>query len=295
MSVTGRSRKTSVWIGAALVAIAAWTIASNREVASSAWASLRDPSPLWLATLPLAVVASFACTALGLLWLTNRVARASRLAWGEMLALTVSSSLGNLVPMQPGLAGRLVYQQRVHDIPVTVGVLLAVQSTLLTLGAAAWTGALLLVVKLSGMSWLAVPCSVAVPAAAACVPSGSRVFIASFAMRLVELSVSALRTGAAFALVGAPIDPFAALVFATAAQLANAVPMIGSGLGVREWAVGLLAPAVTGLSTPEALAAELVHRVAELLVVVPGGLAAAIPIGRRIAQASAVRRIEPTD
>lgn len=295
MSITGRSRKTSVWIGALLVAIAAWTIASNREVASSAWASLRDPSPLWLATLPLAVVASFACTALGLLWLTNRVARASRLAWGEMLALTVSSSLGNLVPMQPGLAGRLVYQQRVHDIPVTVGVLLAVQSTLLTLGAAAWTGALLLAVKLSGMSWLAVPCSVAVPAAAACVPSGSRAFIASFAMRLVELSVSALRTGAAFALVGAPIDPFAALVFATAAQLANAVPLIGSGLGVREWAVGLLAPAVTGLSTPEALAAELVHRVAELLVVVPGGLAAAIPIGRRIAQASAVRRIEPTD
>ena len=291
MNGQARRRHLSLLVGAVLVAAAIGSVASHRGVLDAAWSSLRDPSPAWAACLPLAVLVSFAATAGGLTWLTNRVVPLGRVSWPEMFALTLSSALGNLFPMQAGLVGRIAYQQRVHGIPATVGVLLAVQSSLITLAAAAWVGVVLLIVRVGGLSWIAVPASL-LPAFAmvAAVPASGRAFAAAFALRLSETMLSAVRAGAAFQVVGAPIDPEAALTFAVAAQLANVVPMVGGGLGIREWAVALLAPAVTGLSTPEALAAELVHRAAELLVVVPGGLAASLPLARRVGMATRARR-----
>ena len=296
MSASTRGRRFPVLIGAVLLGAAAWSLASNRDIAAAAWSSLREPSPTWATLLPGCVLASFAVTAMGLQWLTNRVVPVGRIHFAEMLALTLTSALGNMVPLQAGLVGRLAYQQRVHGIPATVGVLLAVQSTLLTLGAAAWVGVALLVVRVGGFSWLAVPATLLLPMAIAVAPQGrGRAFRAAFAARLVETMLSAVRTAAAFRLVGSPIDPFAAMVFALAAQFANAVPMVGNGLGVREWAVALLAPSVAGLATPEALAAELVHRAAEILVVVPGGLFGMIPLARRAGMAARMRRVDPTN
>ena len=258
----------------------------------SAWQTLRHPTPIWALALPAAILASFASTACGLRWLTLRVAPLGGMAWSEMLMLTAASSLGNLLPLQAGLVGRIGYLNRVHRIPVTVGVLLTVQSTLLTLAAVAWLGLALLLVRLGGLSWLAIPASVLLPAALTMAgPERGWAFRAAFTMRLLDTLLSAIRTAAAFELVGSTLSPAAALSFALAAQLANTMPMIGSGLGVREWAVGLLAPAVAGVPTPEALAAELVHRAAELMLVVPGGLMASIPLARRLGQAV---RLRPT-
>ena len=117
----------------------------------------------------------------------------------------------------------------------------------------------------------------------------------ALAVRFGEVLLSALRTAACFALVGKPIDPSAALVFACASNAANCVPMIGGGLGIREWITGLLAPGVAGVATPDALAAELLNRAVELLVVVPGGLASTPMLARRLAEAMRTRRVEPVD
>jgi hypothetical protein len=46
---------------------------------------------------------------------------------------------------------------------------------------------------------------------------------------------------------------------------------------------------MAGIPTPEALAAELVHRAVELVLIVPGGLVASIPLARRFGQAARLR------
>lgn len=288
-----RRRAVQALVGLALLAAAAWSVVRNRSVAEAAWAAIRDPSPIWVIALPLAVIATVTLTSLSLQWLTNRVARESRLGLGEMLALTLASTLGNILPMQPGFAGRVAYQHQVHAIPVPVSVLVAVQSTLLTLAAAAWLGLSLALVRMAGLSWLAAPASLVLltPALLGSASRGSAL-PAAFAARFIEVLLSAVRTTAAFALVGQPIDPFAALVLACASNAANCLPLLGNGLGVREWITGLLAPALAGIATPEALAAELVNRCVELLVVVPGGLAASAPLARRLSQAMRTRRVD---
>lgn len=293
--MTGRSRRLVVpLVGAALLGAAAWSVTRNGHVAANALAALRAPSVIWMVTLPTAVIATFALTALSLQWLTNRAARDSRLAYGEMLSLTLASTLGNMMPMQPGLAGRLAYQRQVHGISVAASVIVAVQSTVLTMVAVAWLGLGLVLVRAGGLSWVAAPASLLLLLPALLDPARRRGALPpALAVRQVEVLCSALRTMAAFALVGQPIDPFAALVIACASNAANCVPLIGSGLGIREWVTGLLAPAVAGIATPDALAAELVNRAVELLVVVPGGLAAGAPLARRLAEAMRTRRVEP--
>jgi len=292
MTSVTRARRVAPLIGLLLIAAAAWAVVGNRAVVSAAWDSLRHPSWPWTTTLAAATLATFLCTAAGLLLLTNRVARESRLTLSEMLALTLASSLGNMIPLQPGLAGRVAYQHQVHGIPVVASVLLVVQSTLLTVVVVVWLAPSLVLVHAGGLSWLAAPISLTLPLVLAATGAARlRPFAGPLVLRAMEVLLGSLRTMAAFALVGAPIDPMAAMVFGCAGAAANCVPGIGGGLGVREWVVGLLAPAVAGVTTPDALAAELVNRAAELLVVVPGGLLGGVPIARRLRHASRTQRV----
>lgn len=281
-------------LGLALLAAAAWSVARNHAALTAAWSAIHSPNPFWSITLPIAVIATVLLTSASLLALTNRAARESRLAFREMVALTLASTLGNMVPMQPGLAGRVAYQHQVHGMPVAVSVLVTVQSTLLTIVAVAWLGLALLLVRAGSLSWIAAPASLALLLPALLDPARrASALPQAFVARFGEVLLGAVRTTAAFALVGEPIDPFAALTLACASNAANCVPMIGGGLGIREWITGLLAPAVAGIATPHALAAELVNRAVELLVVVPGGLASSAPLARRLAEAMRTRRVEP--
>lgn len=289
-------RRLAPLLGLALLAAAAWSVTRHHDAATAAWAAIREPSPTWLVTLPLAVIATVALTSASLLLLTNRAARESRLTFGEMVALTLTSALGNLVPMQPGLAGRVAYQHQVHGLPVAASLLVAVQSTLVTVVAVAWIGLALLLVRAGGLSWTAAPASLLLLLPALLDPARrASALPQALLARLGEVLLSALRTTAAFALVGKPIDPAAALVLACASNAANCVPMIGGGLGIREWVTGLLAPGVAGIATPDALAAELVNRAVELLVIVPGGLVAGRPLVRRLTEAMRTRRVDPRD
>lgn len=293
MSPRGR-RLVAPLLGVSLIAAAAWSVARHGHAATAAWEALRAPFPAWALALPAAVLATFGLTSLSLQWLTNRAARESRIGFSEMLALTFASTLGNLVPLQPGLAGRVAYQRQVHGIPVTASVLVAVQSTALTAVAVAWLGLALVLVHAGGLSWMAAPASLLLLLPALLDPARRGSALApALGVRGLEVLCSALRTMAAFALIGRPIDPAAALTLACAANAANCVPLVGNGLGIREWVTGLLAPAVAGIATPDALAAELLNRAVELTVVVPGGLVAAAPLARRLAEAMRTRRVEP--
>jgi len=102
----------------------------------------------------------------------------------------------------------------------------------------------------------------------------AREFAAAFFIRIVETCVWALRIHITFQLIGQPIDAPAALALACAANIANIIPFIGNGIGIREWSVGFLAPLIAGVPLADALAAELVGRVAEIIFFIPAGLAA---------------------
>jgi uncharacterized membrane protein YbhN (UPF0104 family) len=119
-------------------------------------------------------------------------------------------------------------------------------------------------------------------------------FMRALLLRCTEVLLSALRVHAAFTLTGCAIDPMTSLALGAAGNVSNAIPFLGGALGVREWIVAMLAPALSGITTPEALAAELLSRCAEMLIVVAGGLTSAPSLARRLAEAVRARPIDPS-
>ena len=298
MSLARASRRRTIayLLGMALLVAATWNLADHRAVAESAWAALRRPSPAWLATLPLAILCTFALTGWSLQILTNRVARLSTVGFGEMFGLTLASALGNMAPVQAGLVGRIAYQHQVHGIPVPASVLLAVQSTLLTLIAGGWLAVAIVVInQMQGASWLAAPMTYLLLACAMADPRWrSSAFTRALLVRCVEVLLSAVRVHAAFTLTGCAIDPMTSLALGAAGNVSNAIPFLGGALGVREWIIAILAPALSGITTPEALAAELLSRCVETLIVVTGGLMTAPGLARRLTEAMRTRPIDPS-
>jgi uncharacterized membrane protein YbhN (UPF0104 family) len=101
-------------------------------------------------------------------------------------------------------------------------------------------------------------------------------------VRQVELALWTLRYWAVFQLVGAPIDLETAIVLGSVSVIATLLPIVSNGLGIREWVIGILAPMISHepVSTSQAIVAELVHRVAEITVMTPLGVASILALVR---------------
>ena len=266
-------KRLGLFVGLAFMAAALWTIARSGTLAAQAWQHLSHASPLLFLALLGCVALITLCTTLCMLVLTNRTRPPIRVEFREMLALICASTLGNFVPLQPGLIGRIAFHHQVHGIIVPIGLLIAMQSTALTGFAALWIGAGLAITHAAQLSWIA-----AILSPILFVPflrnHTAREFASAFFIRIVETCVWALRIHITFQLIGQPIDAPAALALACAANIANIIPFIGNGIGIREWSVGFLAPLIAGVPLADALAAELVGRVAEIIFFIPAGLAA---------------------
>jgi hypothetical protein len=111
--------------------------------------------------------------------------------------------------------------------------------------------------------------------------AGARRLSLAALVRYAELFVWAVRYHAAFALIGAPIGWGAALALACVGMAAMLVPLVGNGLGVREWAIGLVSSRIAGGVLELGLTADLVNRAAELAVITALGLAGAGWLTRR--------------
>ncbi|MCE9619899.1 MAG: hypothetical protein K8R92_08315 [Planctomycetes bacterium] len=267
-----KAKRIGLVIGLLLVAAAIWTIVRSGSLGSQVWQHLSSASPLLLAALLAAIALILLCTSLSMQILVNRTLPAIRVEFREMMALVSASTLGNFVPLQPGLVGRIAYHHQVHGVPVPIGVLVAVQSTVLTGIAALWIGVGLALTHALHLSW-----SAAVLSPLLLLPflrgGTARHFATAFYIRVIETCVWALRISICFRVVGQPIEFDAALALACAANAANIVPFIGNGIGIREWCVGFLAPLVAGVPLADALAAELLGRAAEIIFFIPAGLA----------------------
>ncbi len=256
-------------VGLALLAAAIVTVAGEREAITEALAAVRHPSLWRVCLLVVAVAANLVLSALMLRVLISRYGRVAAI---EMQALVATSALLNFLPLRPGLFGRIAYHRAFNAIPAIATVKTVLQAAGLSVAVAAYL-ALALVVSW----WLAVPLWVpvglAVPLLAiALAIRPARVWVAAGLIRYLEVMVWALRYHLAFALLGSPIDPHSALAFSCLSLVAMLVPIVGNGLGLREWAVGLAAPLLTPYVLGLGLAADLVNRAAELVVIPVLGL-----------------------
>ncbi len=287
-----RNRATRKLVGFALglllIGAAVFVLARNQHDLHSAIDSARH-APVWIAVL--AVVLPLGNAGFVSLSFWTLMRRFGRVPFGDMLALICSAWLLNYLPMRPGLIGRLAFHKLVHGVSFKSSVAVSVALALMTGLAAAHmlavgiamtkgpaVGIAVLIVSIVGVYALA-------GFAADRSPAGSvprRDLRIALLYRYGDMLVWSLRMWACFAIVGAELDIQAAILIAAAVQLAYLFPLTGAGLGVVEWAVGLIATLVVVDATPEiGIAASLINRVAELLVAVPAGLVGSAYIAKR--------------
>ena len=235
------------------------------------------PDPVKLLLLPLLVMGNLLLTAEIFHLLSRRFVRITRL---EDLAIVSGLTLANYLPFRPGIFMRIGYFKGRHEVPVgsTVRVLAEAYGTtvvsvlllllFLPLVNAASQGVIL--------AWIA---AFTIPVVGLFLDR-FRLHARVCIIRLFEVLLWAIRLHLAFALIGEPIDFTVASGVALAGMSAQMIPFLGNGLGLREWATGLLAGLLAGTPLGVALAAELLIRAAELLVIIPAGIAAATWLGR---------------
>lgn len=279
---------------------AAATAATQGSSLQQAWGAMRAaPAATILAAMVLPVLSWLLTT--GTFWALTM--RHAPVGFGEMSALMGSSWLLNFLPLKPGLAGRVAYHKSMHGIDVTKSMEVlawAILSGGLSIGAAlfmvaivpAKTGALGTIVAalapLAGTGLLLLLCL------ASATLRSSAWKVAGLSFRYADLLVWAARYLVAFDLVGRPISVQQAIAIAGVSQLATLLPLVGNGLGVREWAVGLVAASLpawfVGASTDNpdlssGLTADLVNRAFELFIAIPLGLACIAWIAARLRSA----------
>jgi hypothetical protein len=188
--------------------------------------------------------------------------------------LIAAATLLNYVPLRPGLFGRLAYHRAYNCIPLTDSVKTVLQAALIS---ALVAGYVVIASMLAVRGYGEIRTLVFAPFPALLVTaafwSNARTWMLAGAVRLMELLLIAARYHAAFALIGSPIDTATATTLACVNMIAAMVPFLSNGLGLREWAVGLLAPLLAACDMTQAMTADLVNRAAELLIVLIAGLA----------------------
>lgn len=288
-------------IGLLLLAAAVWAVARQGATARQAWETARA-APGWLVAAALLLPLSNWLVISLSFWVLMR--RYGRIRPGEMAQLIGAAWLLNYLPLRPGMIGRVAYHRTVNNIAVShslrvmiVGMACGACSVLTVLGIAAALG--------NGASPALWAGSLAIPAFASAAATALlararrpqwRLAI-TYLLRYIDMLLWTLRYLVAFALVGAPIGLAGAVAICGVVQITLVIPLVGNGMGLREWAVGLTAAALPAglatagghaLSTGAGLAADLANRAAELVVALPVGLTCAslLAAHRRTAAAS---------
>ncbi len=268
-------------VGFGLLAAALWAVGSQRSVLTEAADSLRDaPAGLVVGALLLPLVSWLASAATFYL-LSQRYAAVPA---GDMVVLIGAAWLLNYLPFRPGMIGRVAFHRKYHAMPVADSVRVMISAMVLS----GVSLAMLLVVAVAvsraehlgfRVAWLIAP-TVGVGLVAACARVMGWLWwreVAALCVRSVDMLAWVARYAMVFALVGQELAIEHVVVVAAVCQVAMVVPLTGNGLGLREWAVGLTMAAVATAGMREqaaavGLAADLVNRGAELVLVVPVGL-----------------------
>ena len=256
-------------VGLIMLAGAIVLISVQREALSGALQALADPRPGPIAIL----LGSMLVTILITGWQFQILLARHRLPTLEMMALISGSALLNFLPLKVGLLGRVTYHQAVHGIhPLETvrAMIFARGAGLLVIGLAAVS-----VFASEGLSsplwaWLLMP--VMVPGWFV-MARATRTAAVVVILKYLDLLLMAVRLSCAFTLMEVQMTFATCVGLACIGMLANAIPFLTGGLGLREWLIGWFTSILVAIPTALALGvfADLINRAAELLVLLPVG------------------------
>lgn len=253
---------------------------------------LGAPAPI-LALLLLLPVANLMLTSLCFQALTRRYAFIES---REMHALIAASFLLNFLPLRPGLFGRVAYHTRVNKMRVrdTARVLVealgctavAMLLLLATIALTRVSGAVAATFMGTATIWIVLVWI----RARRTLNNSMRAYALATLLRLADILLWGGRYVMVFTLLGKPIAAREGVSLAVVANAASLIPLAGNGLGLREWAVGVVAAMLPSHGTSEivietGLSADLVNRASEIIVAVVLGVPALIWVSRRMARA----------
>ncbi len=265
-------------VGLGLLVAATWMMWRQRETVGAAIASVRSARAADFALLLGGVAANVVLSAFVL---RSLLARYGRVGVIEMPMVVASATMLNAIPMRPGLFGRVAYHRVVNGIAVADTAKTVAQAAVITAIVAAWIAVVAAVsIRLGASLWYGVAGPVPFLVAGAAFRAPRWLLVATL-LRYAEVLVWAVRYHAAFALIGSPIAHDTALAFACVSMIASMIPFLSGGLGVREWAIGLLSPLLAGVPLEIGVTADLVNRAAAIVVVGAMGVPATVwVIGR---------------
>jgi hypothetical protein len=309
-------------VGLALIGLATWVVLRDRATIEAAFAAIKHASAWLIVCLLTMPVLSWSLTSMMYCSLTNRdrdVIRRRHVGFLEMHSVLGSAWLLNYLPARPGMVGRLMYHTLVNRMPfpsVFKASLLAMVCGVVATGMLVAAAVLLVLTtpvfaadSSTEQSTVAVIWVLASPALGLAIASwlarhreGARRVLLALLARYIDVLTWLVRYVCIFAMLGRPVSLLEAAAFTAASQAANMVPLVGNGMGLREWASALLAPALpragvagmagaAGLTQALTLSAELIHRAAELLVALPIGLVSLAVVSKRVAAARAANKV----
>lgn len=282
-------RVAGTMIGLALLAAAIVVVARHHTDVRAAITSIADQSPgvraKHIAIMLGSVLGNIALTAIMFRLLLSRYGPAEkRVGVMEMQLVIASATLINYLPLRPGFIGRVAYHKSMNGVAVRESITTIIQAAIISALAALYLTAIVLILHNRPTSpWLfaCLPLPLLI-IAGMFVPPNHRVLLWAGAVRLLDVLVTALRYHAAFALIGSSIDWNSAMAFACISVLATMVPLVSNGLGLREWAIGLLAPVIASSQMELGLTADLLNRAAELVMVTASGVPATLWLAKRV-------------
>lgn len=295
-SASNRKPLLGFIIGVLLLAGAVVALATQKDAVGRAWDGLKAAHPLAFGLLLLLPLVNWILSAECFLMLTRRFAPVPR---SDMTALIGSAWLLNYLPLRPGLFGRVAFHKAVHGVRVRDSARVILDSLIATLIALMALGLAAVLSRSMGPAPIFALLVFAPGLILSTWFSGDergapaiRVFLGVVGLKVLDAFAWSARYMIAFQLAGSPIGIGEAVAVAVVAQAAMLIPLAGNGLGVREWAVGLLAASLPAWYATQAapgaiglgLAADLTCRAGEILVAIPVGLLGAWFVSRRLAR-----------
>lgn len=306
-----RARKLAGFcIGALMLAGAVWAVIAQKDPLRHA-VEVSTQGRWWLVALAISLpLVNWPLTACVFWLITPRDGGSNaRVSRREMLALIGAAGLANYLPLRPGLLGRVTYHRLVNGISITESARVVVVNLALTamslflLVILAWIGLRMKDILGGWLTPLNLATILGCAGSIACLkPNASSGWrhAGALGLRLLDMRVWMWRYEVVFALVGQPITESQSAAIAAVSQAAMLIPVVGNGLGIREWAVGLTAPMLPAWfagaasqagSSTGALTADLLNRASEVVVAVPVGLACGAAV-QKLLRTHTIRRNE---
>ncbi|MGH7132388.1 MAG: hypothetical protein ACREJO_10635 [Phycisphaerales bacterium] len=282
--------------GLCLLVAAVWVVTRQSSALADAWAAARTSPPWMIAAIVLLPLVNWLLSSVIFWIITNRY---GRVGFWEMSALLGSAWLLNMLPMKPGLVGRVAYHRAISGIPIATSLMalaLAFASGLAGIALAvalttppARVGAQMVV----GIMVVSAPILWGISKSKGKLSATDLVARCTLAalVRSLDTYIWAIRYALVFKIVGIEgLTPGVVVAIAGVSQIAGQFPV---QFGLREWVVGWSA-SQTGSSTRAAaglaalapgLTADLINRACEIACALPVGLVSSAWVFRRLRRA----------